>query len=316
MKKLNSAEVPTVALPEINVNAASTLQKIKYPCGCELVGPAPMGKDCPTHGASSTKPSEMLVSVILDESGSMESCRQQTINGYNEYLNGLKKDGNPYLISLSKFDSNPGDVTCRIQYTNQPIDKAPQLTMETFVPRGGTPLYDAIGKTVTELAPTVNGRPVVVIIMTDGGENSSNEFDNAKVKALIKAKEAEGNWTFVYLGANQDAWAVGASFGMAAGNTMSYQTANTKNVFQNLVGATMMRSATFSTTGQASTSCYFADAGVTDVNIDTQAVTSAAYLGSLGGKARAANQTPQERSKLAKRAVTARESKKSNIGRK
>ena len=281
MKNINPPGVPAVVLPEIKPNAA--YQRITYPCGCEVVGPAPMPRDCPTHGTVAAGPVEMLVSVILDESGSMKTDKQATIDGYNEYLNGLKQDGNQYLVTLSKFDEYSPDPHCRIVYKNKPIAEVEGLTTSTYTPRGATPLYDAIGTTITALAPEVNGRSVLVIIMTDGQENASHEYTANKVKALIKAKEAEGNWTFVYLGANQDAWLAGQAFGMHAGNTMNYATGNSKMVFGNLSHATMTRSG-LASMGMRSTQSYFKDAGVADVNVDTVAKNAASYLGSKSGE--------------------------------
>lgn len=294
------------------------VQKIKYACGCEVMGYAPMPLDCPTHGGQmngatlekEVKKPTIRVSIILDESGSMISCASQTISGYNEYINGLKVgDKANYLITFSKFDSSPGDPTCRIQYVDKPLAEVPELTKETFIPRGGTPLYDAIGQTVSALKE--GDGDVLVIILTDGGENSSKEYTANTVKTLIKQKEATGKWTFVYLGANQDAWMVAQQFGMHQGNTQSYHTGNMQAVMGNLVNATRSR-ASYSASGVGSTQCYFADAGISNVDADPASqppvsnLSAAQVLGSAGGKARANALTPEQRKEIAEKAAQAR----------
>lgn len=76
------------------------------------------------------------------------------------------------------------------------------------------------------------------VIMTDGHENASTEYNLETFRALIKAKEKDG-WTFVYLGANQDSYKVGAQFGMSASNIANYSTKNTKHALRQMSVATM-----------------------------------------------------------------------------
>jgi hypothetical protein len=280
-------KLPTI--PEtldIPADSGKTIQKIKYPCGCEAVGVAPMPADCPTHGASTqsiTERQTIHVAVILDESGSMESCRQQTIDGFNEYLKGLKKDqDSDYIMTLTKFDAHAGDPTCRVVFANSPIWQCPDLTTATFTPRGSTPMYDAIGQTINKIDGKSAAKFLVVTI-TDGGENASREFNKDSVKKLIAQKEVLGNWTFVYLGANQDAWAEAQSMGFAAGNVANYKTANMGSVMRGLVGSTRM----YAASARMSTSNYFD--GAKEVG-----TPDASELGRRGGKKRAAGMTPGE----------------------
>lgn len=270
-----------------------------------------MAKECPTHGVAAVASAEVHVAVILDESGSMESCRDKTIQGYNEYLHGLRQSGVPYLVTLTKFDASAGDPTCRIAYRNKAISDAPTLSRDTYTPRGSTPLYDAIGETIKTVDKEANGHPVLVIILTDGEENSSHEYTAESVKDLIAAREKNGNWTFVYLGANQDAWAVGQKFGMQAGNVANYATAAMPAVMKNMARASSaygMRASYSASLGQQyATNCFFADANVNQDSLNSDPVAQA--LGSMGGAARAASQTAQQRRKQAKKAAKARWSK-------
>lgn len=157
---------------------------------------------------------------LLDESNSMHSIKEQTISGFNEYVNSIKKSKDTTL-TLTKFNS----AGVKVAYLNKDIKKVKEMTEDDFQPNALTPLYDAIGKTIKRLEKELEKEKedcrVVFIIMTDGEENHSREYDKDKIKKLIDEKE--NNWTFVYLGADQDAWLEAKKFGMkSAGSTMSF----------------------------------------------------------------------------------------------
>jgi len=82
-----------------------------------------------------------------------------------------------------------------------------------------------------------------VIVMTDGEENSSRRFTKEQITGEIQQREAAGNWTFVYLGADQDAWAAAQGLGFAAGNVAAYASTDTRDVFQKLARGTARYSA-------------------------------------------------------------------------
>jgi hypothetical protein len=175
----------------------------------------------------------IFVNFVLDETGSMCSCWDATISGFNEYISDLKKlKKNNYYISLLKFDSNRMDF---IQ-TNTPIKSAIKLSRENYIPGALTPLYDAIAHAIKKYDKKKN---VLCVIMTDGHENASQEYDRDKIFKLIKEKEKAG-WTFAYLGANQDAWAVGGSLGLAQGNVINYRSTDegTRRAFKKMSEST------------------------------------------------------------------------------
>lgn len=314
---------PAKRLPSINAfKGKQALQKIKYDCGCEAVGPMPMPSECPTHGkfqpvtVTVTEP-EILVSVVLDESGSMSSCRDQTISGYNEYLNGLRKDGKPYLITLAKFDLASGDPTCRVAYKNTPVAKAPELSQDSYTPRGSTPLYDAVGITIKAIDSESTGKPVLFMIITDGEENASREFTAEQVKAMIREREQRG-WTFVYLGANQDAWVTGQAFGVRAANAATYGTQHMQGVMNRMAHATMAyagHTTDMLRSGAPVASCSLGNfyevtgTSMSDLGGNTlvdlgQSITST--KASEAGKASAEKLTPQQRKQRAKNAALVR----------
>jgi uncharacterized protein YegL len=153
------------------------------------------------------------VFFVLDKSGSMTTVRDATISGFNEYIKTLKNDGNKYKMTLSLFDTKYDSV-----YEDKSLEDVKDLDSTTYRPDGMTALYDAVCKTLNEKSQ-VKGKNLVVI-MTDGEENSSVEYTEREMKKLIEELEKKGNWTFVFLGANQDAWATAQKFGMSSVNNV------------------------------------------------------------------------------------------------
>jgi hypothetical protein len=172
---------------------------------------------------AATSRGKTMVSFILDETGSMNDHKSSTISGFNEYIDSLK-DQKHLTMSLTKFNSNKIEVV----YKDVPLSRVPRLDNETYCPASTTPLYDAIGHTIHALGAA---KKVLMIIMTDGLENDSSEFTQKKIFALIRDKEKEG-WTFVYLGANQDAWQAGEAIGLRRGNVANFKQKNTQMMFR------------------------------------------------------------------------------------
>jgi len=155
----------------------------------------------------------------------MESIRKDVIGGFNAYIKELKDGENSkdILFTLTLFDT----VSIDTPYLLTPIKDVKPLDNKTYRPNGGTPLYDAAVETIENIVERVNemkGRKAVVVtIMTDGEENSSVKHDEKCLKDLIKKLEQRGNWTFTFMGANQDAWQTAQSFGIARGNSLSWE---------------------------------------------------------------------------------------------
>ena len=155
--------------------------------------------------------------AIIDRSGSMESIRKDAIGGFNSFLEDQKTVPGEARMTLSIFDDRYD-----VLYTGKSLDEAEPLTEKTFVPRGGTALRDAIGRTLNARIKEQGwADKVIVCILTDGGENQSREFTQEQIKTMITHAESHG-WSFVFLAANQDAFAVGAGYGIAAAGTMSF----------------------------------------------------------------------------------------------
>jgi len=184
-----------------------------------------------------------VVNFILDKSGSMFANQEATISGFNEYIATLKskkKKTDDILFSLTLFDTNVLQ-----KYVAIPIKEVKKLTKESYVPDGFTALYDAVVETVekvNEKVDEIKGETKhLVVIMTDGQENSSTLHNENCLKDLIK-KLGEKNWTFVFLGANQDSWATTLNWGLATSNVANWTNSTPAQVntcFASLANSTM-----------------------------------------------------------------------------
>jgi Mg-chelatase subunit ChlD len=163
---------------------------------------------------------------LLDRSGSMESIRSDVIGGFNAFLAEQQQTAGECVMTLAQFDTqSPLEVLTDAL----PIARVRPLSAATFVPRAGTPLYDAMGHcianaTIRAELRDANDEPaedILFVTFTDGQENSSREYDRQQIFSLVKTREDRG-WTFVYLGANQDAYDEGGKVGYAAGSSQPY----------------------------------------------------------------------------------------------
>ena len=161
----------------------------------------------------------MRVIMIVDETGSMHSNKAVTISAYNEFLDTQRESANEdegkdekVKFTLCKFN-----VNCRYLEAED-IKDAQALNENNYQPSNCTALYDAIGDTLTQYEKETEN---VCVIITDGQENSSRKYNRDQVFKMIKKFEEKKEWMFHYLGANQDAFAVGASMNMRSAQTFS-----------------------------------------------------------------------------------------------
>ncbi|MDD1777641.1 MAG: VWA domain-containing protein [Candidatus Helarchaeota archaeon] len=164
---------------------------------------------------------KLHISFILDETGSMNDVKGQTIAGFNEYIDNLKKGeaSSKALFTLTKFNSEKVEIVC----DDVSLACVNKLTNENYNPDHMTPLYDAVGKTIKSLESKMKGKKqhALVIIQTDGQENASREYTRQNIFSMIEDKKKLG-WTFAFLGADQDAYLASVLIGISKGNTMCY----------------------------------------------------------------------------------------------
>jgi len=196
-----------------------------------------------------------FLALVLDESGSMKRVQDQMISGFNEYIDERRKEveeGNRINFWFTKFSTN-----VRIVHEGLNPKEIPDLDLEHYKPLGNTSLYDAVGHTILSMDKALKEashacdkckapvKPrVFVVIMTDGEENSSSDFTCNQIKQMISEREAEGNWTFLYIGANQDVWRASRAMGIGGSNAISYAAAAPKGAMSalNRVQANMIQS--------------------------------------------------------------------------
>lgn len=199
------------------------------------------------------KPNYAHIAFLLDRSGSMDVIASDTIGGFNAFLASQRTEASGRVtVSLAQFDDQSYDVL----YGMVNIHAAPNLSHETFRPRGGTPLTDSIARIIDETGASLRAMPeherpsqVFVVILTDGLENAStqtvmnrNELrspgywmnglwitttalpsDHRRVVSEMIAHQREKyGWQFVFLGANQDAISTGAKLGISQGASLTY----------------------------------------------------------------------------------------------
>ena len=172
-----------------------------------------------------TKPNKTEIIFLVDRSGSMQSIAAAMTSGIEEFIQKQKAVPGECLVSLYDFD----DVY-ETKYEAVSLWKAPKYVLE---PRNMTALYDAIGKTVNRVGERLRLQPdserpsqVLFVIVSDGGENSSQEFQGEpgrkRIFDMITHQRTKYSWEFIFLGANQDAYQVGTSLGVHASNSVSY----------------------------------------------------------------------------------------------
>jgi uncharacterized protein YegL len=212
-----------------------------------------------------------LIVSVLDRSGSMgiDGFIYEAIGSYNKFLGDQKKLKDEAYMTTILFDDHYEKL-----FSNVPVPEVEEFTYETWTPRGMTRLRDAIGKTINTVKDDISkmkkkDRPdkVIVVIVTDGGENDSREFESQQVKDMTAECEKE-HWTFIYLGADQDAFAEGTGVGVRAGNTLNFSkdSAGMDNVNVTLTNAvSYYRSASVNDVDfAANTSTLMDDYGVGD----------------------------------------------------
>jgi uncharacterized protein YegL len=205
--------------------------------------------DAETSNAEApTKFEQTHISIVLDRSGSMESCAVEAIGSVNAYLANARKDDalKESDLELTIFDS----VSIDTIRTGAPIALA-DITRDDYQPRGGTPLNDAIGRGIDSLdartAKSGSGKAILVV-MTDGMENASRKYGHSEIAELIKARQDKG-WLVMFLGAGLDAARQGAALGVRLASTASI--AKDGASLRSVAGATYSMSASYACAGSA-----------------------------------------------------------------
>ena len=163
--------------------------------------------------------------IILDESGSMVSMKRAAVEGLNETIQAIQsaqkkhEELQAHFVTLVSFNSD--DIRTLINHL--PVEQVQLINPRDYMPNACTPLYDAMGVSLSKLRSRLNPEEenqVLVTIITDGMENASKEFTAKMIKNMVQELKQSG-WTFVYIGTNQDVDAVADSFSIE--NRMNYE---------------------------------------------------------------------------------------------
>lgn len=174
--------------------------------------------------------------IILDRSGSMGCIRRAAVDGFNETLAGIKKAQEKFEKTQEHFVTLVAFCCCETEYIfdKVPVAEARPLSLEDYRPCCGTPLYDAMGFTLTQMQKhmaALTDAVVVVTIITDGMENSSREYTGSAIRRLVSELREDG-WTFTYMGANQDSVEVAMTLSIRNARNFDYSSEGTMHTMQ------------------------------------------------------------------------------------
>jgi uncharacterized protein YegL len=178
------------------------------------------------------KNKKTIYHFVVDQSGSMSGSEGPTIEGFNSQLKTLqelKKEHpeNEYIVSVTYFEDEVMDI---VKFA--PIDEIQYLTRDTYRPGGLTALLDGIGKSIEAIRSTYDAEiredlaSVVMVILTDGGENASKFYTRNLVAETIKELDSTGKWTFSFLGADLDAVSASDNLNIRRENIISFSKEN------------------------------------------------------------------------------------------
>jgi hypothetical protein len=182
-----------------------------------------------------TDASKTAIALLIDRSGSMDGIKEKAEETINGYIGDQRSLPGTVTVRVSSFDGDFREGLRLIRHHGSvPVAAVPRFVLE---PYGNTPLLDAMHAEITDFGRELRGLPeaerpgtVIFVIMTDGMENSSQEFRGPKgwdaVKTIVQRQQDEWGWQIIYLGANQDAVQVGADLGVRKGSSMSYATSD------------------------------------------------------------------------------------------
>ena len=179
--------------------------------------------------------------IILDRSGSMQNLAEDTIGGFNSFVNEQKKETGEARLTAVLFDNE-----YEILHDGVNIQDVPVLTEKEYYARGMTAMLDAVGKTINDVGERLakteeKDRPgkVIFVITTDGMENASKEFKKSQIKEMIERQQNVYSWKFLFLGANIDAFGEAGGIGIGGAFAAQYQATpgGAHSLYESIAGA-------------------------------------------------------------------------------
>ena len=192
---------------------------------------APDGVDTSTieaaiNALANSEEERVKIWFLLDRSGSMQPVASDVVGGFNQFVaDQAAKPGKARLTAVQFDSDNPFEIIL----DRSRIDRVPELTSAVYWARSMTPLYDALGMLIERADRRIKrrvkeNRPAedqLVVVFTDGLENASRKFSLRQVFDMVRDR-MDQDWTFVFMGANQDSYAEGGHIGLVDGNIQDY----------------------------------------------------------------------------------------------
>ena len=186
------------------------------------------------------KNKKTIYHFVVDQSGSMSGSEGPTIEGFNSQLKTLqelKKESpdNEYIVSVTYFEDEVMDI---VKFA--PIEEIQLLSRENYRPGGMTALLDGIGKSIEAIRRKYDQEiredlaSVVIVILTDGGENASKFYTRNLIAETIKELDETGKWTFSFLGADLDAVSASDNLNIRKENIISFSKGNYDKVMHQM----------------------------------------------------------------------------------
>lgn len=163
--------------------------------------------------------------LVLDETGSMSPYVEETIAAYNTYVAAMQQAAPEATLTRVKVDwPNTGVQPSTTLRHATPLDE------DSYCPMGSTDLYDGLAAGLEKLGLGEAERPKVCVVLTDGGDNMSR-YTAPQLRDILTQYRQAG-WTFVWLGANQDACDAGRAIG--ADTVLLFDQADMAGAFRQL----------------------------------------------------------------------------------
>jgi uncharacterized protein YegL len=154
--------------------------------------------------------------AVLDKSGSMHHLTNDTIGGFNSFIEEQSKQPGDLVITTVLFNSD-----YQVLHDQKNLRDLSNLTDKDYKAEGNTALLDAMGKAMIDVGRKLadmneEDRPskVIMFVITDGMENASREYTGKQIKEMVEEQQNKYSWEFMFIGANIDAFAVGNDLGI------------------------------------------------------------------------------------------------------
>ena len=160
---------------------------------------------------------------VIDKSGSMSHLTNDTIGGFNGFITSQKVLEGKATLTTVLFDT-----TWKLLHDGVDIQEVKEMTSTDYVAGGGTAMLDAIGDIINRVQDrhdelgAEKPEKTLLIITTDGEENSSRKFTKSQIEKMIRHQTNGHGWEVMFLGANMDAVKEAESIGIATNRSVTY----------------------------------------------------------------------------------------------